>query len=169
MEQEELQKLLDSLAEGPLGQKKEWQIERSFIANDLNKRRTKADWKDIIQKRNKNTDHSIRVANTDWVKKVKNTDYQAIVAKIDYEKRHIEHAEAYRKGNLKKRKPIKAFKITLVGNKRGAPIDTKTYVGTFETAYIAAEKLNLYQADIANVLRPKSKVRTTKGYTFEYV
>ncbi len=167
MDQDKLQKLLDSLDEGPLGQKKQWQWDRVFIAKDISSRRTKEEWEAIAKKIEAKTDFKERSAKVDWKKKVENTDYEAIAAKIDYAKRMVDHKEAYTRAAIKRRKPILAFKVEV--EKRGGPFISKEFIGQYDFAYDAAIALNLYQADIANVLRPKSKCRITKGYTFEYL
>ena len=71
-------------------------------------------------------------------------------------------------GPSKRMKPIKAFKIIKATANKNSPIVGKTYIGTFDNAYKAAEKFNLNQGDIANVLRPKSRCISIKGYSFEY-
>lgn len=66
-------------------------------------------------------------------------------------------------------KPIKAYKIKKANANKKSPIISEEYIGTYQSAYHAAEALGLYQADINNVLRPKSISKSTKGYTFKYV
>ena len=72
----------------------------------------------------------------------------------------------------KRMKCIKAYKVTEYrkGTRwKPAAILAKEYIGTFDNAYRAAEELNLYQADISNVLRDNSIQIQTRGYTFEFV
>lgn len=165
MDNKDLQKLLDSLDEGPLGTKKDWQWERSEIAknNYLNK---SEEQKRLQTKALKELDRKEVSSKVNWKKKVRNQDYQASSAKIDYKKRQIKYAETYKIAHEKCKKAIKAFRVKV--EKRGGPFISKEYIGTYSSATDAAKELNLYQADIANVLRPNSKARLTKGYTFEY-
>ena len=186
MDNKDIQNLLDSLDEGPLGTRKDWQWDKSLYGTShLSSKeiREKASKKSGDTQRGKKRgprsqetkdklSKTLKGREMPWLcseevikKRTANTDYSS------FQHQRVENYnwEARRK---KISKPIIGYKILeYQRGKVGSPakIIRKQKVGEWLNAYEAANELNLYQGDICNVLRPKSKSIQTKGYTFEYV
>lgn len=144
MDNKDIQNLLDSLDEGPLGAKTEgqWDQYNTLINNSKANSQNKA----IRAK---------AVANTDWEalrkKQVANTDY-------------TKHREMFREANVQRRKKIKAFKVV----KEKRVIVSKTFISIHDSILQCSKDLNLLQGGISNILNPNHVALSYKGYTFEY-
>jgi len=144
MDNKDLQSLLDSLDEGPLGVRSEgqWDQYNTLLTNSM----SNAKDKDVRKKISNNTDwKALRK------KQVENTDY-------------TKHRDMFREYNVKRRKKVKAF--TVVKKKR--VIVNKTLIGTYDSILQCSKELGLLQGGISNILNPNHVAQSYKGYTFEY-
>ena len=150
MKQEDLQKLLDSLDEGPLGNPASYwsNIDNLHLAispEGIKNRVSNTDWKSLAKKISKTKKGSKLNLNEEQKKNFAN--------RPQVKKNLI----AFAKRTEESKKPINAYLAK-----------TMEFVGTYESIHEAARQLNLVAADIVNVLSPR-KQQTTKGYTFKYL
>ncbi len=145
MEQEELQKLLDSLAEGPLGKPQSYWNKIDAINNTR--------YKDVRKRVIKNTDYKASLTKgwkTRKVKGFKNPNLQ------EY--------------NKNKRTPIKAY-ITTNNKRKGDNFKflTKEFYKEYESLHAATLDLKISSSIIHNILNPNHRAFQIKGWYFEYV
>ena len=163
MKQEELQKLLDSLMEGPLGKKTDghWSLVNNALALTSNK--------EILKIRGKSISKAVKCKpyiKKPWISKaLKGKPRPWLNTKEVIAKRvaNIDYANRKHPGSNKLiRRPVIA-------------IDKKGNETFFESITIAAKELTritgkqFYTQNISAVLSPKRADKSTKGYTFKDV
>ena len=142
MDDRNLQKLLDSLDEGPLGKPQAYwnKVEAIEMTRfpDVRKR---------------------AVQNTDWESRNKNLGISR-KGKIN---------EGLQQSNLEKRTPILAYRITHNGKKKeNFKFLTKEFYKEYESLNQASKDIKINSAIIHNVLNPEHPSLQIKGWFFEY-
>lgn len=141
--QEDLNKALDKVKSGPIGQKNQ------------------AYWNkvDAIEATRDSEVRKVAVANTDWEKRNKSLS-KSRKGKVN---------KGLQKHNVNKRVPIKVFKCKTNGKKKqNFKFIYKTFYKEYESIYAASLDINVDSPSILQILDPNNTCMSCKGYTFEY-
>lgn len=145
MDNKDLQKLLDSLDEGPLG-KPQW-----YWENISNLELTQS--KDSKQKRANNYKGEKRKKASILAQKTMNSN--------------VKVRSKQQSGNRDKWVPVKAYKVVTTGRGKTWKLISKEYIGTYNSQRECALELDIPPGYVSGVIL--GKVKSAKGYTFEYV
>jgi len=143
--QEDLNKALDTIKQGPVGSKPQWYWEN---INNLSTTYTQ----EIKDKIKENYSGQKRKAAIKLAQKTMNANPN-IRAK-------------QQQGNKDKKTPVKAYRVTTTGRLKTWKITSKILIGTYDSQYECANALEIPPGYVSGVLLKKYK--TVKGYTFEY-
>ena len=144
MKQEELQKLLDSLKDGPLGKPQSYWNKIEAIGNTRHK---------DVRKR-----------------VVENTDFKASLAKGWKTRKDSGFVNSgLLKCQVEKRTPIKAY-ITTNNKRKGDNFKflTKKFYKEYESLHAASQDVKIASSVIHNILNPNHRAFQVRGWYFEY-